>query len=458
MNRRVTICRLRSLRFRPGGSFQRSFAFIDDWRRREASFKRLVLASTILLSVLMVASVPRARAGTRLLFLRGYTLLVGRLGFFPRHEDAESLRQARREAEIASARTGLAEAIRPGSSMDAFLKAAGMDAKLGLIRWGNFDRTLLLSSQVFEPDHAGRSYRMKPHYRSVWVIGLSLNRVLGLFLIPDSPPVREAAGRAGGFVVSESIQNTNSWGCRGPEPNLCAPVRIMVLGDSMMQGALLGDEQTPPQQLRRYLEDELACEVSVLNTGHLGYSTEQYFHTLREFEKSFAPHFVVLSFCSNDFGDMTCEANWRETEAWLDGITDLQRRGRWHLLVVPAPSEQDLLGLRQVHLFPGRLTRIFKDQGREYFDPLDQFTDEQIRLQNEEVRHRLPLSSPLYNLHLMGDRHFSPRGADFWGKLVAARLLLVWDSLVLDGQPAPEAIVRHAWKGKRPPDQPESRQ
>jgi len=458
MNRRVTIWRLRSFRYRTGGSFQRSFAFIDDWRRREASFKRLVLASTILLALLMVASVPRARAGTRLLFLRGYTRLVGRLGFFARHEDAESLRQARREAEIASARTGLAEAICPGSTMDAFLKAAGMDAKLGLIRWGNFDRTLLLSSQVFVPDNAGRSYRMKPHYRSVWVIGLSLNRVLGLFLIPDSPTVREAAGRAGGFVVSESIQNTNSWGCRGPEPNLCAPVRIMVLGDSMMQGALLGDEQTPPQQLRRYLEDELACEVSVLNTGHLGYSTEQYFHTLREFEKSFAPHFVVLSFCSNDFGDMTCEANWRETEAWLDGITDLQRRGRWHLLVVPAPSEQDLLGLRQVHLFPGRLTRIFKDQGREYFDPLDQFTDEQIRLQNEEVRHRLPLSSPLYNLHLMGDRHFSPRGADFWGKLVAARLLLVWDSLVLDGQPAPEAIVRHAWKGKRPPAQPESRQ
>jgi len=85
-------------------------------------------------------------------------------------------------------------------------------------------------------------------------------------------------------------------------------------------------------------------------------------------------------------------------------------------------------------------------------------TDEQIRLQNEEVRHRLPLSSPLYNLHLMGDRHFSPRGAEFWGKLVAARLLLVWDSLVLNGQPAPEAIVRHAWKGKCPPDQPESRQ
>ena len=408
MNHRAVISVFPSLRSRPERIYQRSFAFIDEWRRRQAAFKKLVLLSTILLSVLMVASVPRARAATRLFVLRGYTLLVDRLGFFPRHEDPNSLRLARWEAEIASARTGLAEAIRPGSAMDAFLRAAGMDAKLGLIRWGNFDRTLLLSSQVFEPDYAGRSYRMKPHCRSVWVIGLSLNRVLGLFLIPDSPPVREAAAKAGGFVVPESVQNTNSWGCRGPEPNLSAPVRIMILGDSMMQGALVSDEQTPPQQLRRYLEAELACEVSVLNTGHLGYSTEQYFHTLREFEDRFDPHFVVLSSCANDFGDMSCEANWRETAAWLGGITDLQRRGQWHLLVVPAPSEQDLLGPRQLYLFPGRLTRIFRDQGREYFDPLDQFADEQIRLQNEEVHQRLPLSSPLYNLHLMGDRHFSP--------------------------------------------------
>ena len=55
----------------------------------------------------------------------------------------------------------------------------------------------------------------------------------------------------------------------------------------MMQGALVSDEQAPPQQLRRHLEAELKCEVSVLNTGHLGYSTEQYFHTLREFGRKF---------------------------------------------------------------------------------------------------------------------------------------------------------------------------
>jgi hypothetical protein len=72
----------------------------------------------------------------------------------------------------------------------------------------------------------------------------------------------------------------------------------------------------------------------------------------------------------------------------------------------------------------------------------------------EEVRQRLPLTSLLDNLHLMGDRHFSSRGAEFWARFVGSRLLLAWDSLGLDGDGAMEPIVPHAWKGKHPADRP----
>ena len=53
------------------------------------------------------------------------------------------------------------------------MRAAGMDAGSAVIRWGNVNRSIVLSSAVFEPDDK-RSYRMKPGVRSIWVIGLSL--------------------------------------------------------------------------------------------------------------------------------------------------------------------------------------------------------------------------------------------------------------------------------------------
>jgi hypothetical protein len=66
------------------------------------------------------------------------------------------------------------------------------------------------------------------------------------------------------------------------------------------------------------------------------------------------------------------------------------------------------------------------------------------RLKNDAVRRGAPISDPLSNLHLLGDRHFSPLGSDVWARAVARRLLLVWDRQVLDGLPSPEPVVRHA--------------
>ena len=62
------------------------------------------------------------------------------------------------------------------------------------IRWGNVDRSILLSSAVFEPDD-NRAYRLKPGVRSVWVIGLSFRDSPG-----DVSDSRHARGsRAGGY-------------------------------------------------------------------------------------------------------------------------------------------------------------------------------------------------------------------------------------------------------------------
>ena len=43
--------------------------------------------------------------------------------------------------------------------------------------------------------------------------------------------------------------------------------------------------------------------VEILNTGHLGYSPEQYYYSLIEYARRFPPRFVVVSLFANDFGD-----------------------------------------------------------------------------------------------------------------------------------------------------------
>ncbi|QEH36678.1 hypothetical protein OJF2_52630 [Aquisphaera giovannonii] len=405
---------------------QRELPFLARARRRDRGFKALIAAATLVAGCALVAGQPDARGRAREV-LESWRWRASELAGMSAAEDRLlALRRVRRPIEVESARRSLERSFRGTLSppMREFMRAAKMDAETGLLRWGNFDRTLLLSSAVLEADDSGRSYRLLPQTRSVWVIGLSLRDMLGLFLVPDNAEVRAAAARAGGTVVEGSRQWTNSWGCRGPEPDPDAPFRLLVLGDSVMEGALIGDDETPPARLGVRLGEALGERVSVLNTGHLGYSPEQYFHTLEAFGERFRPHYVVMSVTSNDFGDMNSPDNWLESEHWVDAVASLCYHRGWPLLLVPAPNEADLVGRRDLSLFTGQVTRIYRRSGREYFDPLEAFAAEKIRLRVEQLRAGTCCTSTLYNLHLQGDRHFSPAGADLWAREVAKRLQL----------------------------------
>ena len=118
-----------------------------------------------------------------------------------------------------------------------------------------------------------------------------------MFLVPDTPEVREAAHEAEASIDEPSLQTTNSWGVRGPEPDVNADLRGLVLGDSFMQGMFNGDADTPPINLERALSQYPTGSVSILNTGVIGYSPRQYYFTLQEYGPRFNPHFVVVSVC-----------------------------------------------------------------------------------------------------------------------------------------------------------------
>ena len=413
-------------RSRGAATVQGRLAFVVRAERMERAFKRAIAALTALVLVGLAAGTSPGRYAATLLTFQARAIWSRALGAPPDRQASEQQVRVDRLRNAARARQSLAEVAAPGSAMDIFLRTAGMNAKSAVIGVGNFDQSIVLSSAVFEPDD-DRSYRLKPCVRSVWVIGLSFRSMLAMFLIPDTPEARDAAARAGGRVVPSSVQTTNSWGCRGPEPDTTAPVRVIVLGDSMMQGALVGDAESPPARLQAQLSQALAAPVSVLNTGHMGYSVEQYDQTLRAFGDRFRPHYVVISICGNDFGDRDNPANWVEGKYWLDRIADLCNQQGWEFLLVPGPGQSTLMGPRNLHEYQAQVNRIFGRGGTRYVDPLEAFTDALLRVKNDGVRtgdvepgpilqHSLPGRSALSRLAVpISGLAWSPDGSSWSG-------------------------------------------
>lgn len=310
-----------------------------------------------------------------------------------------------------------------------FLRVAGLAPGAGLLRPGNFDRVLLLSGLVYQPDDGGRSYHLKPDTRSVWVRKVDLgNANKGPMLLPDTPELRAAASAIGGIVVDDSVQVTNSWGLRGPEPDVDAPLRGLILGDSFMQGMFLPEDATPPALLEKVLTDALGTRVALLNTAVAGYSAEQYYACLREFRGRFKPDFVVLSVFSNDFGGEDDDVpegggDWEEAGYWIRLIQLACRENDTLLVTVPVPGRTQVVKTRSDYHYPARLSTVFDTPAAFLINPLDDFINANIRLMSAGTAR--PETSPLYNGHLDNDGHFSPLGARVWADSVGRRLSLL---------------------------------
>ena len=151
---------------------QGKLAFAVRAEKRERTFKRSIAAVTALVIVAFVAGTAPGRRGVRsppgasACVPRSDRGAAARSGWNGSKYTRKRLRNAGQRAAVPG------EDGAPGSAMDEFLRAASMDARRAVIRWGNVDRSIVLSSAVFEPDD-DRSYRLKPGVRSVWVIGLS---------------------------------------------------------------------------------------------------------------------------------------------------------------------------------------------------------------------------------------------------------------------------------------------
>jgi hypothetical protein len=413
-------------------------------KRRERLFKRLIVVATMLILAGMIAGTRVGRYYTELWAGQARDVLAQRLfGLEPDRARVEAEWQLRRQRGIEETHRSLSGFFNETTDeMRELFRVAGMDPDHALVRYGRAEQAFVISSQVFEPDQHGRSYRFRPNTRSVWLRQITIrNGPFSMFQVLDTPEHRATAARAGGIVDEGSIQNTNSWGLRGPEPDPTAPVRGIVLGDSFMQAMFNGDADTPPLLLERHLHDTWKLPVSILNTGHIGYSPEQYYYSLEAFGDRFRPQFVVVSVCPNDFGDgnavMRGQADWlREAEYWLERIQQWCRARTALCLVVPVPVHQQVETTRRDAIYPGQVCEIVHTQSARYCFPIDEFIDEHlklVKLADKEGRSRE--RSMLYNRQI-DDDHFSPRGAALWAEIVGRRLVRLFDLAPGASQPA----------------------
>jgi lysophospholipase L1-like esterase len=103
-------------------------------------------------------------------------------------------------------------------------------------------------------------------------------------------------------VEFESPVSINSLGLRGPEvePIPDEGVRILVLGDSMVAGFEVRQEETFIAVLESMLTQELPFPVQAINAGVRGYGTDQTYLYFRERGRLLEPDLVLMWLSSND--------------------------------------------------------------------------------------------------------------------------------------------------------------
>jgi len=101
----------------------------------------------------------------------------------------------------------------------------------------------------------------------------------------------------------------NSFGLRDREYSLNKPdcvYRIVVLGDSISEGVLIRDEELlfhslVETTLNSWLqEDDLICDIEIINFGVMGYNSLQEAHTLKDKAIQFSPDLVIVQYALND--------------------------------------------------------------------------------------------------------------------------------------------------------------
>ena len=115
------------------------------------------------------------------------------------------------------------------------------------------------------------------------------------------------------YVLKPNFQGMSTWGFpfrvnalgfRGPEVTAAKPkgtYRVLFLGDSIVMGSGLSEQDTLPAALEAELSRRLpGRRFEVINAGVSGYSAREEYLQLKDLGLRLSPDLIILGFCLND--------------------------------------------------------------------------------------------------------------------------------------------------------------
>jgi hypothetical protein len=124
------------------------------------------------------------------------------------------------------------------------------------------------------------------------------------------------------YQMNPAHEKVNSFGLRDDEFTLEKPegvFRILVLGDSLPYGRVVGMKKTFPNQLERIYLDK-GKKVEVINAGVSGYSPYNELYYYLEEGRKFKPDMIIVAFCMNDVANP--RLHWGYTQEKITLIPD----------------------------------------------------------------------------------------------------------------------------------------
>jgi hypothetical protein len=194
----------------------------------------------------------------------------------------------------------------------------------------------------------------EPPPRNMSKLAYAYHPQYNITMRPNTEKVFQRTALNGGQKI---VWKTNRYGHRGETPVDTSSFKIMVFGDSNIQGRFSEKDSTFCQQLQRQLQSKNLINPVVINTGIVGLGPDQVLIKMKQELPVHRPEVVLLQlFADNDFGDLI-----------RNRLFELNEMGELMATDYPITLDQLIHPLPPKQEAPSYLFRLLMDVRARYF-------------------------------------------------------------------------------------------